>query len=140
MKRLGLISLLGLSLLVAPAAAHAAGWGGWHGGGGWRGGGHVAAPAHVHAAPAWGGGYARGYYPGHVGFGVGVHAAPRVYVPGYWGYNGGVRVWIGGSWAYPPYAGWVWVGPHWACFRWSQRPTMTVGSIISNFVTPSRSR
>jgi len=115
MKRLGLISLLGLSLLVAPAAAHAAGWGhggggsvGWHGGGGhvgWHGGGgHVGAPApHVHyAAPAWGGGYGYrgGYVHPHVGFGVGVYAAPRV--------------WVGGAWSYPPYAGWVWVRPHWA--------------------------
>ena len=37
----------------------------------------------------------------------------RVYVPGYWGYHSGVRVWIGGSWAFPPYAGWFWVAPHW---------------------------
>ena len=34
-------------------------------------------------------------------------------MPGYWGWNSGVSVWIGGSWAYPPYAGWVWMQPHW---------------------------
>ena len=24
-----------------------------------------------------------------------------------------MSVWIGGSWNYPPYAGWVWIPAHW---------------------------
>jgi hypothetical protein len=53
----------------------------------------------------------RGYAPR---YGVGVRPAARVWVPGYWGWNGGVRVWIGGAWAVPPQYGWSWVAPHWA--------------------------
>src|SRR6478609_9310253 len=98
MKRLGLIAALGAALLVGPGAAQAAGgYHGGYGGGGYHGG--YGAPVRVH------GGYAPGYYGGPIhGYG---YAAPRarVYVPGYWGYHSGVRVWIGGSWAFPPYAG-----------------------------------
>ena len=64
MKRLGLISVLGLALIAAPGAAlaaggfHGGGGGGFHGGGfhggGFHGGGHYVAPAPVHAAPGWG--------------------------------------------------------------------------------------
>ena len=34
-------------------------------------------------------------------------------MPGYWGWNGGARLWIGGAWTLPPYAGALWVAPHW---------------------------
>jgi hypothetical protein len=135
MKRLGLISLLGLALAVVPGAAHAAAWGGHAGGagvhGGWGGGGWHGSPGGFHGAPAYHPVTAQGYHaaPGFRGpvYGapVGRHYAPvyghvgvvspvsPVWVPGYWGWNGGVRVWIGANWAYPPYAGWVWVRPHW---------------------------
>ena len=115
MKRLGLISVLGLSLIAAPGAALAAGWsghpGGWGGHGGGWGGGHYVAPAprvvpapmaRVHAAPVYGGSLR--YAP----------ARGRVWRPGYWGLQGGTRIWIGGGWTFPPFAGWAWVGPHWA--------------------------
>ena len=55
-------------------------------------------------APGYGYRYAPVY--GHVGV---VRPVAPLWVPGYWGWNSGVRVWIGGSWGYPPYAGWVWV-------------------------------
>jgi hypothetical protein len=42
-----------------------------------------------------------------------VAAGHRVFVPGYWGFHGGARVWIGGAWAFPPYDGWIWVQPQW---------------------------
>src|SRR5262245_16973442 len=118
MKRLGLIAVLALSMLAAPGAALAAGWSGHAGG--WRGGGHfAAAPApvyrmpgprvvpapgpRVYPAPAYGG-YVRTYAP----------ARTRMWVPGYWGLHGATRVWVAGAYAYPPFAGWVWVAPHWA--------------------------
>jgi hypothetical protein len=37
----------------------------------------------------------------------------HVWVPGYWGVRAGTRVWIGGAWMLPPYAGWTWVQPGW---------------------------
>jgi hypothetical protein len=107
MRRLSLIAALGAMLLAVPGSAMAQGWGG-HPGGGWRGGYAPAprvAPAPVprgYAGPAWGG-HVRGYAP----------ARNRVFVPGYWGHHGGTRVWIGGAWTLPPYAGWFWVAPHW---------------------------
>ena len=141
MKRI-LTAVLGLALLAAPAAAFARGGGGGHaGGGGFHGGGRLPRRrlygGGFHAAPAAGfhggfrtaapyGGYPRaggprgaghyrGPYGGVRGPVVGVRpVGGRVYVPGYWGLNGGVRVWIGPGWSYAPYPGWAWVGPHWA--------------------------
>jgi hypothetical protein len=43
---------------------------------------------------------------------IGVPVA-RAWNPGYWGFRGGARVWIGGGWLYPPYAGALWVAPQW---------------------------
>ncbi len=56
--------------------------------------------------------------------GIGVRPTPRhVWVPGYWGYRGGVRVWIGGAWLLPQ-TNWVWIAPHWqwdgASWVWAQ--------------------
>ena len=126
-----LVKWLGLDGPCARArrGAGAASAAGWHGrgggfaaparvapvGGGWRGGGAAYgrgyAPGYVH-----GGGYR--YAPGYV-HGGGYHYAPRYvhgggygYAPG-WGYHG-PRVWIGTTWAYPPYPGWSWIAPHWA--------------------------
>ena len=142
MKRI-LTAVLGLALLGAPAAAfarggggHAGGGGGFHGGG-FSGGGFHAGGGGFHAAPAAGfhggfrtaapyGGYHgpavrvapgyRGPYGGVYGRGPVVvrPVGGRVYVPGYWGLNGGVRVWIGPGWSYAPYSGWNWIAPHWA--------------------------
>ena len=143
LRGIGTAAVLGLTLLGTPATASAAGWrgggGGMHAaaaGGGWHGssgGGFHAAPAAgwhggayaqnryvtPHAAVPYRGGYYSGYrgYAPHYGYapryGVGVHAG-RVWVPGYWGWNNGVRIWIGGSWALPPQPGMIWVAPHWA--------------------------
>ena len=67
------------------------------------------APAYGHrVAPGYGHHYAPVY--GHVGV---VRPVAPIWLPGYWGWNSGVRVWIGGSWGYPPYAGWVWLPAHW---------------------------
>ncbi|HUK63036.1 MAG TPA: hypothetical protein VLV15_06880, partial [Dongiaceae bacterium] len=57
----------------------------------------------------------RGYTGGYRGAFVRPVAPSRfhVWVPGYWGWNGGVRVWIGGAWLLPPYAGWSWVPAGW---------------------------
>ena len=64
----------------------------------------------------------RGAYPG--GFAPHVVVGPRYYgpgvgfgrawVPGTWRWNGGVRVWIAGSYITPPYPGWLWVAAHWS--------------------------
>jgi len=106
MKRLGLISALGLSLIAAPGAALAQGW---HGspGGVYRGAPMAPAPRPV-PAPGYyrpvPGGHDRTYYtPAHT----------RVWIPGYWGFYGGTRAWMGGAWTYPPFQGWLWVQPHW---------------------------
>src|SRR5262245_18487373 len=116
MKRLGLIVALGLALITAPASAFAAGWTGHP-----VGGGHYVAPAPpvrvapapLHTAPIY---YNRGV-PSYRGYSPGYSrvytSGPRVWVPGYWGWNSGFRVWIGGAWTYPPYAGALWVAPHW---------------------------
>jgi len=36
-----------------------------------------------------------------------------IWVPGYWGWNGRVWVWVGGRWSVRPWHGAVWVGGHW---------------------------
>jgi hypothetical protein len=125
MKRI-LTAVLGLALLAAPAAAFARGGGhggGGHAGGGFHGGGGFhAAPAAgfhggFHAAAPYGGfrGPAVRVGPGFRGPVVGVRpVGGRVFIPGYWGFRGGVRVWIGPGWSYAPYDGWNWVSPHWA--------------------------
>jgi hypothetical protein len=123
MQRLGLISALALSLVAAPGAATAQ----------WRGQpvapgvaprpyvapppthvapvprGHVAPGPRTYVAPGprtylAPGGYVRTYAP----------PSARVWVPGYWGLRGDTRIWVGGAWSYPPFAGWVWVTPRWA--------------------------
>ena len=154
MKRLGLISVLGLALIAAPGAALAAGVDFTvvvvdstavdftvvvvadstavdFTVAGLTAAGHYVAPAPVHAAPGWGyrgvaPAYGRGVAPvyrgapayGHgVAPGYGYRYAPvyghvgvvrpvaPLWVPGYWGWNSGVRVWIGGSWALPALRG-----------------------------------
>ena len=43
-----------------------------------------------------------------------VAPGPEYYwVPGYYGWNGRVYVWVGGRWAPRPWHGAVWVGGHW---------------------------
>ncbi len=45
---------------------------------------------------------------------VPVTPGPDYYwVPGYWGWNGTVWVWVGGAWTPRPWHGAVWVGGHW---------------------------
>jgi len=45
---------------------------------------------------------------------VPVAPGPDYYwVPGYWGWNGTVWVWMGGAWTPRPWHGAVWVGGHW---------------------------
>ena len=34
-------------------------------------------------------------------------------MPGYWGFRGGARIWVGGGYLTPPYLGWVWIAPQW---------------------------
>ena len=137
MKRI-LTAVLGLALLAAPAAAFARG-----GGGGQRvvaadstAAGRLSRRRGLRRRPRWrhGGGFhaAAPYGAFH---GPAVRGAPgiprpvrrrsrpgrrvqpiggRIYVPGYWGFSGGVSVWIGPSWTYAPYSGWNWVAAHWA--------------------------
>ena len=123
-KSLGLLAVVGGLFLAGAGSAHAAGWhGGGHaavgghgsavhvGGGGWHG-------AAVGPAGGWRGNYvpgravAPGWHHGYAPVYRGVPVA-RAWAPGYWGYHGGTRVWIGGAWSYPPQPGWVWVAPHW---------------------------
>ncbi|MBV8200918.1 MAG: hypothetical protein JOZ15_09885, partial [Acidobacteria bacterium] len=47
-----------------------------------------------------------------VGVGVGVPGPGYAWVPGYYGYSG----WVPGYYAVRPYAGAVWVGPHWGWY------------------------
>jgi hypothetical protein len=136
LKPLGLVAALSMVLVGAPGAAMAAGWRGggggsghfgggavhagvgFHGGSGWRGGGAVASPRYAQVP---GGAFHKGYSPTFYQRNF-VTARPgaRVYVPGYWGWRGGARVWVGPTWAYPPSPGWVWVPARWVWngFSW----------------------
>ena len=124
-KSLGLLAVVGGLVLAGAGSAHAAGW---HGGAvtppsagtvplctsgaeagtalGW------APPADgegtMSPAEAWRRAGTTGMRPAYRGVPV-----ARAWAPGYWGYHGGTRVWIGGAWSYPPQPGWVWVAPHW---------------------------
>jgi hypothetical protein len=133
LRPVGLVAALALVLVGAPGAAMAAGWHGGGGGhvggghfgggavhagvgfhgGGWRGGGAVASPRYAQVP---GGAYHKGYSPNYYNhyYATPTRAVARVYVPGYWGWRGGARVWVGPTWAYPPSPGWVWVPAHWA--------------------------
>ena len=115
MKRLGLIGLLGLALAAVPVTARAANGVGWRHGGGVVAQGpyaprtyatprYQAVPRTYYTAPSYRGYYHPRYAP----------ATARVWVPGYWGLSGGTRIWVGGNWMYPPFAGWTWAAPHWA--------------------------
>jgi hypothetical protein len=111
-----LTAVLGLALLAAPGAAFARA-GGSHGGGGSHGAGFHGGGG-FHAAPAAGFRAAPGYgvapgFRGTPGLRIGGPPLARAWAPGYWGFRGGARVWIGGASAYPPYPGWAWMAPHW---------------------------
>jgi len=105
MKRFGLISALGLSLLAAPGAALAMGWGGYP----------TTPPPRVYAPPAPPA-YAvptpRAYVAPVRQRYVGAYS--RVWVPAHWGLRGDTRVFVAGNWSFPPFAGWVWITPRWA--------------------------
>jgi len=137
------LSVAGL-VAVAPTDAFAHGGGfhgggaGFHGGGGFHaapiafhgGGGFHGPGVAFHGAPVYrggfgGGGYVRGgfaaphVYGGYRGViaprvGVGIRPVGHVWVPGYWGYRGGARLWIAGSYMMPPTPGWVWIAPQWS--------------------------
>jgi hypothetical protein len=105
-KWLGATAVAGM--LLAPGVAAAQGW---------RGGAtvHPVPPgARVVPAPVGPGPVVRGGVVPRYGYGVAVRPAARVWVPGYWGWNGGVRVWVAGGYSVAPQPGWVWVRPHWA--------------------------
>jgi hypothetical protein len=118
-----LLVALGLSVVgliaLAPSNAFARG-GGFHGGGFHGGGGFHAAPA-FRGGPVYRGGYRAamtprfGFGPRHYGP-VGAYRFGRTWVPGYWGWNSGARVWIAGAYATPPNVGWIWIAPQW---RWN---------------------
>src|SRR5216684_2718343 len=99
MKTFILIGSLLLALVAMPSSASARGGGAHFGRGGGFGG-------HVYGAP---GGHFGGGFGVHPGFGV----RTNVWVPGYWGWRGGARLWIGGGWYMPPYAGWLWIPGNW---------------------------
>ena len=137
-KLLRFVAVLAGLVLASPVSALAQGWrgspsGGGHGGGapmgGYRAapGGGIPRGAQVGPTGGWRGGYLPGYggpypynraVPGSAfngGFGY-----PGYYWggPGYWGWNGGARIWISNSWSYPSdyaqsAAGWVWVSGRW---------------------------
>ena len=131
MKRLSLIVGIAALLFAAPGIASAQGshggaalyGGGSHAvavGGGSRGGRTYVAQSHgapVRVVPhggysvaPWGGGWRAHPYSS---VGIGVRPTPRhVWVPGYWGWRGGVQVWIGGAWLLPQ-TNWAWIAPHW---------------------------
>jgi hypothetical protein len=83
---------------------------------------HAAGAFHGVAPRAYGGGFVGGGYRG--GFAPRFGAGPRYYgagagfgrawVPGYWGWRGGTRIWIEGAYMTPPNAGWIWIAPQWA--------------------------
>ncbi|HEX3697681.1 MAG TPA: hypothetical protein VH374_20075 [Polyangia bacterium] len=112
MKSLILVGVLA-GLVGAPSVASA----GWRGGGGHMGGGHggFGGGGHgFHSAPV--GRVGVGVHVGGPGVRFGVRPGFRanVWVPGYWGFRGGARLWFGGGWYAPPYDGWIWVAPQWA--------------------------
>lgn len=136
----GLVALSPTDAFAHGGGFHGGG-AGFHGGGaGFHGGGgfHAAPAFHgvgyhgggvaFHGAPVYQGGFARGgfaaprVYGGYhgvvaprVGVGFGVRpVGGHVWVPGYWGWRGGARIWIAGSYMMPPTPGWVWVGPQWS--------------------------
>jgi hypothetical protein len=116
MQRLGLIAALGLSLVAAPGAASAAGWSAYPVAPAPR---VYTAPARVYPAPVVPRGYVAPVPRGSIapawrGHATYAPARARVWVPGYWGLRGDTRVWVAGTWTYPPFAGWAWVTPHWA--------------------------
>ncbi|HXI55078.1 MAG TPA: hypothetical protein VNO55_03410 [Polyangia bacterium] len=123
MKTFILIGALLAGLVGMPAGASAQGWrgGGGHVGGGgahFGGGGARFGGGGGHAGGWFSGhGYRGGFYGGgpavHLGVHAGVPVRSHVWVPGYWGWRGGARIWIGGGWYAPPYDGWVWVAPGW---------------------------
>jgi hypothetical protein len=138
MKRLswiaGIAALLFGVLSLAPGIASAQGnrGGGWRGGATYHAGGYHAATVgggrnYVAARQAYvaprgvppHGGYAAAPYGGgwrvhpYSAVGIGVRPSPRhVWVPGYWGWRGGARVWVGGAWLLPQ-TNWGWIAPHW---------------------------
>ena len=62
---------------------------------------------------AWGGGYGYGYRaPAITGIG-GRWVGNRFWHPGYWGWRGGARLWIGPGWGVGFYPGCSWVQPGW---------------------------
>jgi hypothetical protein len=99
MKRLGLISAIGLLLGAAPSAALATGWGAY-------------TPPRSDVAPvppAYSVPVARVYVaPSSQRY---LPAPARVWVPGHWGLRGDKRSWVSGKWTFPPFAGWVWITP-----------------------------
>ncbi len=144
MKRLssfaGIAALFFGALCFAPGIASAQGW---RGGTTSRGGSYHAATVggrrtYVAARPVYvapRGAPPRGHYTvapygggwrvhPYSAVGIGVRPSPRhVWVPGYWGWRGGARVWIGGAWLLPQ-TNWVWIAPHWqwdgATWVWAQ--------------------
>ena len=136
-----LLVVLGLSVVglvaLAPSSAFARGGaphgGGFHAAPAFHGGGFRAAPT-FHSTGGFRGGpcfhnvAAPGYHGGYHGVGPRLMVGPRyhgpavgfgrpfgqAWVPGYWRWNGGVRVWIAGAYMTPPYPGWFWVAAHWS--------------------------
>jgi len=126
------LSVVGVIALVpARAFAHGGHGGGFHAAPAFHGGGFHAAPAFrggvpFRAAPVFHGApgpvYRGGFHgvvaprvmvgPRH--YGPPVVRVARTWVPGYWGWNRGVRVWIGGAFVTPPSPGWTWVAAHWS--------------------------
>jgi hypothetical protein len=121
--------VLGLALMALPAAAFARGGGhggGFHGGG-FHGGGFHGGGFHgggFHGAPAAGfhGGFrgapGAGWHGGFRGAPAigGIHGrwvGNRFWHPGYWGWRGGARLWIGPGWGVGFYPGCAWVQPGW---------------------------
>jgi hypothetical protein len=51
-------------------------------------------------------------------------APGHVWIDGYWGWDNGTQVWIGGQWAAPPQPGYVWMAPRWRRHghRWDYNP------------------
>jgi hypothetical protein len=115
--------VLGLALMALPAAAFArgGGHGGGHGGGfhggGFHGGGFHGAPAagfHGGFRGAPGAGWHGGFRGAPAVGGIhGRWVGNRFWHPGYWGWRGGARIWIGPGWGVGFYSGCAWVQPGW---------------------------